>query len=75
MDAQLFAHASNGTWTPEQVETMTRTVVSIIPEHIKGAPNAKTFLQELAKPIGSLRDQAIMSRPLSAKMQVYTVAR
>ena len=75
LDAQLFAYASNGTWTPEQVESMTKTVVSNVPEHVKDAPNAKTFLQELAKPTGSLWDQAIISRPLSAKMQVYTVAR
>ena len=69
LDAQRFAYISDSTYTPEQVESMTQTVVSSIPEHVKDAPNAKMFLR-------SLWYRAIMSTLLSAdEMHVYTVAR
>ncbi len=69
LDAQRFAYISDRTFTPEEVESMTQTVASTTPEHVKNAPNAKIFLR-------SLWYRAIMSTLLSSdEMHVYTVAR
>ena len=69
LDAQRFAYISDRTYTPEEVESMTQTVASTTPEHVKDAPNAKMFLR-------SLWYRAIMSTLLSSdEMHVYTVAR
>lgn len=71
LDAQCFAHVTASAYTPEQVESMTESVVSIIPEHVKDAPNAKMFLQEFR----SLWYRANLSIPLSVdEMQVYALA-
>ncbi|DBA99879.1 TPA: hypothetical protein ACH3X1_013768 [Trebouxia sp. C0004] len=68
LDAQRFAYISDRTYTPEEVESMTQTVASTTPEHVKDAPNAKMFLR-------SLWYRAIMSTLLSSdEMHVYTVA-
>lgn len=69
LDPQRFAYISDRTYTPEEVESMTRIVADTTEEHVKDAPNAKMFLR-------SLWYRAIMSTLLSAdEMHIYTVAR
>ena len=69
LDAKHFACISGHTYTSEEVESMTQTVASNTPQHVKSAPNAKMFLR-------SLWYRAIMSMLLSPdEMHVYTVAR
>ena len=69
LDASRFAYISDRTYTPDEVESMTSTVVETIPEYLKDAPNAKMFLR-------SFWYRAVTSTLLSAgEMHVYAVAR
>lgn len=45
LDPQRFAHISDRTYSPAEVETLTRSIERETPDFVEECPNAKMFLR------------------------------